>query len=469
VASRSVVAVNVQAPGKEGEEFIIENDLTVGTAPDCDIKTSLLELSGESHRLVEKKASGYVLRIPADCDGFITVGENSLPIRGIIEFGLLQKHDNSYLFKLPSDNDCSVTIGDLSLSFTRKEIDLPEKKAVKLPLEFRRRWVSKEDYAFIAILIVSALILSTIAGYLRSIEIKKEPPQEAIKKIAPRFAKLILKPPKKEPVRKTALPEAKAKNEEKPEPDKEKKEPEKKKEEPLKEAKIKDKKPVTEESRKRAKIAKRAGSKKALMSKGILGVITSKAIPDVIASNKIYSAADNVTKTAGRSGTSRNVEKLLSSFKGFDEAAGNTDVSDLIDGTSEGSNSKRTISAIMSEKKEVSLEDASRKKKSIHSDAGTPKREEAEVYRTLRRYVGGLKYLYNNALKKDASLKGKIVVKITIQDDGKVKEAAMISSTLDSEKLEKRIIKRIHKWQFAEVKGSDDFTINYTFDFAPVG
>ena len=468
---KTVFTAAVQLPGNKTEEIILEDHLTVGTASDCNIRTALLNLPGDKHGLVEKKGSSYILRIPSGTDGAITIGKTTLPISDLIEFDLLPKDGSCYLFKLPGDQDCRIDIGGLSFSFKRKEILVPKKpkeKRVKLPREFKRHLISKEDYVFIGILIVSALIHFLTADYLGDIEVKKQPPREAIKKIAPRFAKLILKPPKKV-VQKKVVVENEAKTEKTREEKKEKKEVKKKKMEVKRAEKKKAPKKL---SSKKAAIAKRARRKKSVLSKGLLGVITSKAMPDITAGNKLFSEANNLPKSVRKTSSRKNIYSLLSSFNGYnktDKAADDSDFSDLIDETSGSTVEKRTISDIMSEKKKIDLKGVKRKKKKVAYDSVKPERKESEVYRTLRRYVGGLKYLYNNALKKDASLKGKIVVRITIQEEGRVKEAIMISSTLGSNKLEKRIIKRIHKWRFEEIKGSDDYTINYTFDFAPVG
>lgn len=466
-----VFTATIQSPGNKTEEIVLENSLTVGTAPDCNITTSLFNFPGDKHSLVEKKASSYILRIPSGIDGSITIGKSTLTISGIIEFGFLPKDGQCHLFKLPAGQDCHLKIDGLTLSFARKEIIIPEKpkkKVIKLPREFKRHLISKEDYLFIGILIVSALIHFVTADYLGNIEVKKQPPHEAIKKIAPRFAKLILKPTKKKVVKKKVVVEKEAETEKPPEEKKEAKE--KKKEEPVK--KIKEKTPKKKLSPKKEAIAKRARKKKSVMSKGLLGVIRSKAMPDILAGNRLFSEVNNLPKSARRTSSRKNIDNLLSSFKGYDKTdkgVYDSDLSDLIDETPEHSGETRTVSDIISEKKKIVIEGVKRKKKKVDYGSVKPEREESEVYRTLRRYVGGLKYLYNNALKKDASLKGKIVVKFTIQADGRVKEAIMVSSTLDSKKLEKRIIKRIHKWRFVEIKGSDDYTINYTFDFAPVG
>jgi len=35
--------------------------------------------------------------------------------------------------------------------------------------------------------------------------------------------------------------------------------------------------------------------------------------------------------------------------------------------------------------------------------------------------------------------------------------------------LKDAILKRIYRWRFDELKNAEEYTIDYTFDFAPVG
>ncbi|MBI5826827.1 MAG: TonB family protein, partial [Deltaproteobacteria bacterium] len=67
------------------------------------------------------------------------------------------------------------------------------------------------------------------------------------------------------------------------------------------------------------------------------------------------------------------------------------------------------------------------------------------------------------------TMRGKVTARITITPEGKVRKAEIINSTLNSPELEEQIAARIYLWKFPDASGSEDFTIEYTFDFAPVG
>ena len=155
----------------------------------------------------------------------MAIGKSSLPLQGIIEFGFLKRKKDCYLFNLPKNNPARLQIGDLTLTFGHKDIITPEKQTVVLDRALRRPLISREDYTFLLILTLTALINFSAVAYLNTLKIRKAEPIEAFKTIAPRFAKLILAPSKKEVVKKPVV-----------EPAHEEKKEEKKKEE-VKEAK----------------------------------------------------------------------------------------------------------------------------------------------------------------------------------------------------------------------------------------
>ncbi|MFK7816178.1 MAG: TonB family protein [Gammaproteobacteria bacterium] len=83
------------------------------------------------------------------------------------------------------------------------------------------------------------------------------------------------------------------------------------------------------------------------------------------------------------------------------------------------------------------------------------------------RNKSGLFTLYNRELRQDASLQGKVVLKITIAPSGKVTSASIVSSQLGNPTLENKIIQRVKLINF----GAEDvpsYTFNYPIDFYPV-
>ncbi len=472
---RNVFFVSLHKTDKGVKEFFPGQNLTIGKEPDCEINP--IPGFPERHRLLEKSKTGYDLIIPADLEGTITRGEIILPLKGIIGFSFLKKKGNSYIFPLTTE-ECILKLADHTFTFGYREIVPPEKTPAQIDKSLKRPWITREDYSFLVIFLLSTIIHFSTVGYLNSLEIKKEAQIEVIQKIPQRFAKLILQPPQKK-VLKTAI--NKLPMEKKEEMVEDKKEKEIKKEEikpsdEIKEVETvkKDKEEIQNEENSEKEVAmlnppekltssiNREAVREKVKTKGLLGVIMAKALPDEISSDIVFRDVDKMVKGIEKGSADKEREGLLD-IKG---SVKGDDLSKKINETTRKIK-QRDTSEIISEKREIIKEELSKNKDGLSS--ADRKRNEAEVYRIVSTYIGGLKYLYNNTLRKNPSLKGKITVKIVISQDGKVVKSEVVSSTLGSPELEEAIINRIYRWKFSELDDVEDFTIDYTFDFAPVG
>ena len=473
--NRNVFFVSLYKTDKGVKEFFPGQNLTIGKEPDCEINP--IHGFPERHRLLEKSKTGYNLIIPADLEGTITRGEIILPLKGIIGFSFLKKKGNSYIFPLTTE-ECILKLTDHTFTFGYKEIVPPEKKPAQIDKLLKRPWITREDYSFLVIFLLSTVIHFSTVGYLNSLEIKKEAQIEVIQKIPQRFAKLILQPPQKK-VLKTAI--NKLPMEKKEEMVEDKKEKEIKKEEikpsdEIKEVETvkKDKEEIQNEENSEKEVAmlnppekltssiNREAVREKVKTKGLLGVIMAKALPDEISSDIVFRDVDKMVKGIEKGSGDKEGEGLLD-IKG---SVKGDDLSKKINETTRKIK-QRDTSEIIAEKRGIIKEELNKNKEGISS--ADRKRNEAEVYRIVSTYIGGLKYLYNNTLRKNPSLKGKITVKIVISQDGKVVKSEVVSSTLGSPELEEAIINRIYRWRFSELNDVEDFTIDYTFDFAPVG
>ena len=74
--------------------------------------------------------------------------------------------------------------------------------------------------------------------------------------------------------------------------------------------------------------------------------------------------------------------------------------------------------------------------------------------------------IYNRARRKNPSLKGKIVLAITIAPSGSVIKVKIVSSELDDPKLEKRLLGRIKLFKFG-AKKVEQVTVTYPIEFLP--
>lgn len=307
----------------------------------------------------------------------------------------------------------------------------------------KRPWIAKDDSSFFLILLISAVLHLSAVVYLSTIEIKKREMGEAIRSMPRRITKLLLQPPvvvSKKP----ALS------------------PPKKKEEVKDESRVVRKEveipgiPGTLlEKTSKAGLKKEAG----VRSKGLLGVIMAKTRPAAVPV-AVFRDIDKVVKDINKVVPEDRVKDVLASIKGIEGI-------EEVPVKAPAEDKPRDTSDIIKEKKEVVLGLADKKKDIIETKKVLKKYDE-EVYAALISYTGGLKYLYNNALRKDPSLKGRIKVKIIVSSNGRAREVHIESSTLNSKELEEAIVNRIYLWRFPEFKGVADFSTDYTFDFSPV-
>ena len=91
-------------------------------------------------------------------------------------------------------------------------------------------------------------------------------------------------------------------------------------------------------------------------------------------------------------------------------------------------------------------------------------RSSGNIRRVFDQNKSSLFTLYNRELRKNPSLQGKVVLSLTIEPDGTVSSCEIVSSDLDSPKLERKIVYRVRLFNFGampvEVK-----VVTYPIDF----
>lgn len=101
------------------------------------------------------------------------------------------------------------------------------------------------------------------------------------------------------------------------------------------------------------------------------------------------------------------------------------------------------------------------------SDGPGPSRTDEEIQIVFDRYKSALYRIYNRELRKNPTLQGKMVLRLTIKPDGKVSACTVDSSDMDSPALDKKISARVKKFNFGAKDGVPTITILYPIDFLP--
>ena len=103
------------------------------------------------------------------------------------------------------------------------------------------------------------------------------------------------------------------------------------------------------------------------------------------------------------------------------------------------------------------------------SDGPGPGRTDEEIQIVFDRYKAALYRIYNTELRKDPTLRGKILLRISIEMDGGVSMCKVESTDLASPALVAQIVERIKRFNFGQKDGVPRTVILYPIDFLPAG
>jgi outer membrane biosynthesis protein TonB len=103
------------------------------------------------------------------------------------------------------------------------------------------------------------------------------------------------------------------------------------------------------------------------------------------------------------------------------------------------------------------------------SDGASPGRTDEEIQIVFDRYKATLYRIYNKELRKDPTLSGKILLRMTIEESGAVSMCNVESTDLNSAELVAQIVARIKRFNFGPKDGVPKMTILYPIDFLPAG
>lgn len=101
------------------------------------------------------------------------------------------------------------------------------------------------------------------------------------------------------------------------------------------------------------------------------------------------------------------------------------------------------------------------------TDGPGPSRTDEEIQIVFDRYKAALYRIYNRELRKNPTLQGKMVLRITIMPDGSVASCKVESTDLDSVVLSTKITQRVKRFNFGAKKDVSKITILYPIDFLP--
>lgn len=94
-------------------------------------------------------------------------------------------------------------------------------------------------------------------------------------------------------------------------------------------------------------------------------------------------------------------------------------------------------------------------------------RTDEEIQIVFDRYKASLYRLYNRELRKDPTLRGQVVLKLTIEPDGSVSFCVLQSSDMNAPALAQQLVERVVGFDFGAKEDIVAVTIIYPIDFLP--
>jgi hypothetical protein len=94
-------------------------------------------------------------------------------------------------------------------------------------------------------------------------------------------------------------------------------------------------------------------------------------------------------------------------------------------------------------------------------------RTDEEIQIVFDRYKASLYRLYNRELRKDPTLRGQLILRMTIEPDGSVSYCALQSTDMNAPVLTEQIVQRVAAFDFGAKEDIVAVTIIYPIDFLP--
>lgn len=307
---------------------------------------------------------------------------------------------------------------------------------------------AQDDQRFTKILsasLVALLVLSIGVTLTKVPEISRAEKE----KLPPQLARVVLEKKELPPPKPVEPPKV---EEKKPEP-----KPEEKKPEPVVKPPEPVKKPVVAPPREKLEKAREQAANAGVMQfKDDLAEMR-----DMMQASAVETAATTVTNSTGEAAQ---VDRAMIT-SGAKTASGGINTAALSRDTGGVALSGRETTKVKS-----GLAEAGNKSTQAapgnSNGAGGAARSEEEIRKIMEQHKGAIYSIYNRALRQNAALEGKMVVKIVIDPSGKIVEASLVSSELGDSDLEGKILQRIRLISFPASNVART-TINQTFDFLP--
>jgi hypothetical protein len=168
----------------------------------------------------------------------------------------------------------------------------------------------------------------------------------------------------------------------------------------------------------------------------------------------------------GNAAVSRNIGNGGGTGSGTGSGRGNGGGSGA--GTGNGSGSGNRLGGVDVARVESTVAGLAEEARPLSTGVG-PARTDEEIQIVFDRYKATLYRIYNAELRKIPTLRGKMIMLITIEPGGEVSACTVLSTDLASPELVVQIVDRVKKFNFGPKEKVPTTSIRYPIDFLPAG
>ena len=436
-----VLRVGVIQGGKIVEERVLPSidAVSIGSSAKATIAVPGSKLP-DSTLVFGREGDRWTLWFEEGVEGRIQGPQGSVDFGALVAQGLADRQGKAFSVEVKDDQRGKLVLGEVTLLWQFVD-PVPDTPKPVLPKGARGNHFTSLDRLFGIVLALSFAVHTGAYVALANTEV---PAEVTLEEIPDRYAKVLIpermpKPPEKV-------------EEKKPEPVLEKKVDKKEEGE---------KKPESAEQVAAKKAARQAAVAKAVQSKGLLKVLGalgpgtgSGAVADVFGSGG--GIGDVATALSGAGGVAVANDPGAGGGRkggGQGEAASIGDLA-TSGGGKVGYGAKtevRVSGSVAAEEAEIDSADI----------------DQGKLAAFVKARMGLVKACYENGLKRNPNLKGKISVRFTILETGGLSEIAAAQNTLGSPEVAACIVNTMRSWRMP-FRPSGPVTVEYPFVFQPV-
>jgi outer membrane biosynthesis protein TonB len=436
-----VLRVGVIVGGKIVEERVLppRQAITIGSGPKNSIVVAHAGVP-ESFTLLTWGGDHYHLHFAEGMDGNVQSPHGQADFGALISQGTARKQGAAYVVPVREEQRGRVVVGEVNLlwQFVAQPSEAPK---ANLPKEARGNHFQSMDRLFVTLL---ALSLFVHGGTYVALANTPVPPEVTLEEIPDRYAKVLI--PEK-------LPKP-------PEPAKE--EGSKKEEKVVEKKASDDKKPAESTEQQAAKKAARAAAvAKAVQSKGILKVLGALgpgtgggAVADVFGAGG--GMTDVASALSGAGGVAVATDPGAGGGRKGGGQGGAASIGNLA--TSGGGQVAYGAKTEVKVTGSVAAEEA---------EVDSAEIDQQKLAGFIKARMGLIKACYENGLKRNPNLKGKIAIRFTILETGGLADLEAVTNTMGAADVSNCIMATMRSWR-TQFKPSGPVTVEYPFVFSPV-